>query len=69
MIDYLTTKEVAAIWGCCDEAVRALIRRRRIPFEKIGGRYLISGEYARNNIVRESSVGRPRKGFLAMSEK
>ena len=60
MLDYMTTKEVASLWGCCEDAVRALIRRGRIPFEELGGRYLIQGEYARQNIERKNPVGRPR---------
>ena len=33
MMEHLTVSEVAALWGCGDEAVRAMIRRGRMPRE------------------------------------
>ena len=37
-IELLTVPEVAGMLRVCDETVRRLQHRRRIPFHKVGGR-------------------------------
>ena len=64
MMEHLTVSEVAALWGCGDEAVRAMIRRGRMPrehFVKRGGIYFVARDYAMDNVVRKNPVGRPRR--------
>ncbi len=39
MTDYMTVQEVAAKLGVSDEAVRKLIKRKRLPAEKVGSKY------------------------------
>ena len=39
MTDYLTVQEIADLLGVTDEAVRKLIKRRRLPAEKVGSTY------------------------------
>ena len=44
MSNLKSIKEVAPLLNCAEISVRRLIRARKIPFHKVGSRYLFSEE-------------------------
>jgi excisionase family DNA binding protein len=57
--DYMTTQEVAAVWGVTQSAVLKLIQRGQLEADKFGRDYMI-----KKSVVEEfkrKGAGRPKK--------
>lgn len=58
-MDFLTTKEAATIIGVSQKMVQSLIRRGRLPAQKIGRDWMIRREDVENH--ERGKGGRPRR--------